>query len=92
MVDGVGMLLVSSIGGYWVLERSVMHKGPLKKVGQWLGALVIVLSLLGVACKMWYASTQCAWSGRGRQMCPYPKSFAPGAAPKMPSMPMDDRS
>ena len=92
MIEGVGVLLVSSIGGYWVLERAVTHKGPLRRVGQWLGAIIIVTSVVGVACKIWYATARCASMAKQRRMCPYPKSFAPGSSSTAPSTPMDEGS
>ena len=82
MIDGSGVLLVSSIGGYWVLERAATHKGALRRVGQWLGAIIIVTSLVGVACKVWRASTMCPFGARKRSMCPYPQA----ATPKTPSL------
>ena len=52
MVHGVGVLLLTSVGGYWVLERSATHKGQLKQLGQVLGGLIIVVSLIGIACQV----------------------------------------
>ena len=52
MVSGAGLLLLSAVAGYWVLERSATHgKGNLKRVGQVVGWFVILASILGVACK-----------------------------------------
>ena len=48
MLHGAGVFLVGTIGGYWVLERAENHKGSLKRVGQWLGAFIVIVSLLGL--------------------------------------------
>ena len=75
-----GWLLLATIGGYWMLERAATHKGQLKIVGQVLGWLVIVASLLGVvsAC----AQCRAGW-GRGakKTFCPFtPPAADRGAA------------
>ena len=57
MYSSVALLLLAAVAGYWVLERAVSHRGQLQKVGQVLGAIVIVISLIGVACKVWYLTT-----------------------------------
>ena len=57
MVHGTGVLLLAAVGGYWVLERAATHKGNLKNVGQLLGWLIILVSLAGVACRVWCLST-----------------------------------
>ena len=56
MAHGPGVLLFASLGGYWVLERAQKHKGGLRVVGRLLGAAVILVSLLGVACQVWGAA------------------------------------
>lgn len=68
-------LLLTVIGGYWVLERASAHKGQLKKVGQLLGGLIIVVSLVGVACQIW-----CLASGKGGY-CPMGKKGKGGYCP-----------
>lgn len=73
MYSSGGLLLLSAAGGYWVLERASSHKGKLKQVGQLLGAVIIVASLLGVVCRVWYAAT-CLPGAKGG-LCPFtPKS------------------
>ena len=64
MLDGSGTLLLSAVAGYWVLERSSGHKGNVKSVGQVVGWVVIVVSLVGVACRV-----SGAVSGKG--WCPF---------------------
>jgi len=46
---GGGMLLLAAVGGYWVLERAETHKGVLRRVGQFLGWLIIIVSFTGAA-------------------------------------------
>lgn len=78
MVHGVGVLLLAAIGGYWVLERASTHKGQLKRVGQLLGGLIIVISLIGVVCRVWCLSTGnttfCPIGMKGKgSFCPFSK-------------------
>ena len=75
MLHETAGLLLSAVGGYWVLERSQAHKGNLKKIGQVLGTLVMIISFAGVVCKVWYAvacqSGLCPL-GKGKSyMCPF---------------------
>ena len=71
MVYGTGVLLLAAVGGYWVLERAASHKGTLKRVGQLLGTVLIIVSLIGVICTVWYAATcQTGSMGKGG-FCPY---------------------
>ena len=71
MSGGAGALLLAAVGGYWVLERAAREKGSLKKIGQVLGAVIIIASLLGVACKVWGAAKCSTGSmGRGGGWCP----------------------
>ena len=65
-MHGIEGLLVTAIGGYWVLERSETHKGQLKSVGRLLGAGIIAASLVSVACHMWSLSP-------GGDSCPFTK-------------------
>ena len=56
---GAGVLLLAAVAGYWVLERADKHKGGLRKLGQILGGLIIVVSLVGLACRIWCLATMC---------------------------------
>ena len=76
MSHGVALLLLSSAVGYWVLERSSSQKKDLKTIGQVVGTLIIAISFLGVACKIYGLAT-------GKVYCP------PGmACPFTPRQPM----
>ena len=68
MTHGIGALLLSAVGGYWVLERAARQKGQLKRVGQWLGGLIIIVSLIGAFCQV-----LCLATG-SMGMCPLEKS------------------
>ena len=78
---GTAGLLISAAVGYWVLERASTQKKDLKMIGQVVGALIIVTSFMGVACKTYYLM-------RGGMVC------SPGAKcpmvgrPSMPQQPM----
>ena len=67
--DGSGLLLFAAIGGYWVLERAESHKGGLRKIGRLLGGAIILISLIGIACRVWYA-VSCAVPGMKGGYCP----------------------
>ncbi|MBI4323445.1 MAG: hypothetical protein HY596_04125 [Candidatus Omnitrophica bacterium] len=81
MVSGIGLLLLSAVAGYWVLERSATHpKKNLKRVGQAVGWFVILVSILGVACKVYgLASGKGAYCPSGSR-CPF-SSKMPAASP-----------
>ena len=77
MVHGVGVLLLSAVAGYWVLERADTHKGELKTIGQVLGAIIVVVSLVGMVCQIWSAA-MCSPGGMGKGYCPFSfKSMSP---------------
>ena len=67
--DG-GTLLFAVAAGYWVVERASAQKGQLKQIGQFLGALIIVLALTGVVLSA--LNSSCMHGGMGRKggMCP----------------------
>lgn len=71
-MHGAGVLLLGMVAGYWVLERAAGHKGRLKQIGQAVGAIVLVASLLGLACKAWYVVSggSCPMGKKG--FCSYP--------------------
>lgn len=68
---GVGVLLLSAVAGYWVLERAESHKGSLRKVGRFLGWLIIVSSLIGAVCRVWCLA--CPSGAMGKGWCPFSK-------------------
>ena len=58
MGHGISVLLITSAVGYWTLTSAGREKGRVKTLGQYLGFLIIVLSVAGAACKLY-----CAFSG-----------------------------
>ena len=50
-MHSTGLLLLSAVAGYWVLERSLNHKGSMRRAGQILGAVVILLGIAGAVCQ-----------------------------------------
>ena len=78
MMGSSAALLLTAVAGYWVMERADRHKGGLKTLGKVLGAIVILTSLLGVACAAWCGGKSCDY-GRGmmKGMCPL---SAPGSS------------
>jgi len=81
MIGGSGMLLLSSVAGYWVLERADRHKGGLRRIGQWLGVIIIAVSLVGVAGRVWCVASGFFGDGaKGGVLCPFaPRSSMPGS-------------
>lgn len=71
---GIGLLLATIVAGYWVLERAETHKGDLRRVGKVLGWLIIVASLIGIACRVWCYAT-CPPGAIGKKgFCPFSRS------------------
>ena len=83
---GVSALLVTSAVGYWVLTLAAKEKEGTKKLGHLVGLIIIVVSLLGVACKVYYQISACSGKygmmGRGGMSCPFTGKQMP--APSSP--------
>lgn len=79
MMGSSAGLLLAAVAGYWVMERAERHKGGLKTVGKVLGVVIIVASLLGVACAAWCGGASCGY-GKGLMM----KGMCPLSAPGSP--------
>ena len=84
MGHGSGILLLTAVAGYWVLERASSHKGQLQKVGFFVGSFVIVASLVGVICTVWRLGTGKSWMcplggkmDKGASYCPFHSSAPP---------------
>ena len=70
MQGGVGVPLITSAVGYWVLTVSGKEKGTVKKIGQLLALVILAVSLVGVACKVvHFARARGLCSSGG--MCPF---------------------
>ena len=78
MLHDSGTLLLAAAAGYWVLEQAQTQKKNLKRVGRFLGWTIIVVSLVGMACRIWVAARSCSMTmSPGGRMCPFPsKSFS----------------
>ncbi len=77
---GVGVLLVAAAAGYWVLERSATQKKGLRGVGQWLGATIIIVSLVGAACHI-LSAAGCPLKSSKSGWCPYPSKASSMMSP-----------
>lgn len=62
MHSGVGLLLIAAAAGYWVLTLAAGQKGKVRKLGQYLGLFILVVSVVGTGCKLYYQWT-CGPSG-----------------------------
>ena len=79
LAGGSGTLLLAAIGGYWVLERAESHKGGLRKIGRLLGGAIILISLIGIVCRVWCTANGAVPGMKGRY-CPMPRQFPPPPA------------
>ncbi len=75
---GAGWMLLTSVAGYWVLERADTHKGDLKRIGQVLGWVIIIVSLVGMVCNMWSLAQ---WKTGYCPFSPSKASTAPAQTP-----------
>jgi len=71
MGHGMSVLLVTSAVGYWTLTAAGKEKGRIKTLGQYLGLLIIVLSLASAASKVACAVKACQMSGGMYGNCPF---------------------
>ena len=85
MGHGMSVLLVTSAVGYWTLTSAGKEKGRVKLLGQYLGLLIIVLSLASGACKMYCAMRACQASHGGYfggKGCPWSKKMSGMTCPR----------
>ncbi len=88
MGHSTGLLLLTAVAGYWLLERaSYQKKGDLRRVGKVVGWFIIVVSVVGVACKVWCVAASsmgmCSFPGKKGGYCPFSR--------QMPSAPSENR-
>ena len=81
MVYGSGVLLLTAVAGYWVLERAETHKGSLKRVGKVLGWMIIVASLVGAVCRTCTFLTDKGWCPMKGWSCPSMQKSSPPSSP-----------
>ncbi|MBI4335184.1 MAG: hypothetical protein HY589_00845 [Candidatus Omnitrophica bacterium] len=63
---GIVMLLVSLALGYLVCAKAEEKKGFLKQLGYWIGAIIIIVTLLKGACGI----SRCLTGGKMPFKCP----------------------
>ena len=84
---GSAWLLLTAVAGYWVLERAEAHtkKSDLRRAGKLLGWLIIVVSLMGVACNVWcVAKCRSGYGSMGGKKAGF---FCPFTSKQMPESP-----
>ena len=63
--------LLAAAVGYLILERASTQKKNLKTIGQIVGILIITLSFLSFACKVyWVSKWKTGIYGKGGAACP----------------------
>jgi len=94
MGHGTGALLIAAAAGYWVFERASTRKDPAKRIGQWVGGVIMAVSLIGVACQVWCvvggASGMCKF-GKDGKMISCPLSSSPSSQTMSPVTPESGR-
>ncbi len=83
MVHDVAPLLISTAAGYWVLTQAEREKGQFKKLGRLLGLIIIAVSLISGACKIYCLATGQGMTGWSA-MCPISKA-CPFGSKSVPS-------
>ena len=73
-LHGVSSFLITSAVGYWVLTIAQKERGQVKKTGQLLGIIIVLVSLVGVGCKIYALATGCP---PGKMTCPYGGKMGP---------------
>ena len=65
MTHGIAPLLIAAAAGYWVVTQAAGQKAQVKKLGQILGWAIVLVSVAGAACKLYYLSTGQPFGGKG---------------------------
>ena len=71
MGHSISVPLISAAVGYWVLTAAEKEKNRIKKLGHWLGLLIIVVSLGSAACKIVCFAKACKMGGGYGMACPF---------------------
>ena len=77
----IAPLLATAAAGYWVLERAEHQKGRTREIGRIVAGLILVLSVAGVACRLYATAKYC----RASMGCPM-KGYS-GMLPDAPDAP-----
>ena len=67
-LQGTGLLLLTAVAGYWVLERAEGHRGTLRRTGRLVAWVVMLASFAGLVC----SALACASAGKDG-WCPFSK-------------------
>ena len=76
---GVPLYLVTLALGYWVLRTAESQGKELKKIGQVIGVVIVLVSGVGLLCKAYWAWRSCCARSSSLGFCPYS-----GATPESP--------
>ncbi|PIQ82875.1 MAG: hypothetical protein COV76_01400 [Candidatus Omnitrophica bacterium CG11_big_fil_rev_8_21_14_0_20_64_10] len=80
MFGGIPLLLIAAAAGYWVLTLAAGQKGNLKRFGQIVGILIVVVAIAGTACKLSYQwRGRCGMGSKGKMACCASKGMMPKA-------------
>lgn len=83
----VPLLLMALAAGYAVLVLSQGQKRPLDALGRFIGAVILLVSFVGLLCVAWCGISHCRKSAG---MCSYMKNpSAPCAMPMTGQPPLD---
>lgn len=63
MAHGISALLIAAAAGYWVLGQAEHQKGSVRKLGQYLGVAIVVVSVLGSVVKLHKVWQMCRAGG-----------------------------
>lgn len=84
----IGPLLIAMGFGYWLLTYATRHeRGRLRKLGQWIATVMIVVSLAVSVLKLYrMCLVYCPGGGKGGFLCPFSaKGWLPGGKPAPPA-------
>ena len=86
-VGKVPLLLLALAAGYAVLVLSQRQERPLDVLGRFLGALILVVSFVGLLCVAWCSLGHCR---KNAEMCSYGRNtMAPCKMPMTDQPPAD---
>ena len=77
MHGDISYLLIASGVGYWVLTSASKEKAQVKKAGQLLAVIILVVSLAGVACRVISFARARGYCPAGAMSCPFSGKSAP---------------
>jgi len=63
--------LITAAVGYWVLTAAAKEKGRVKKVGEILALIIILVSLAGIVCRVYSLAQANGYCPVGKTPCPF---------------------